>query len=255
MRTSQGTRELRESGVFIRSLTATPSSLPAETSTAADSAAAMDDLDELLLLGMPLEPVHWPLSSPGTPSSTHGGAESSSSSTDSVTHTRSPATPAKRGHDEPGRDEEQERKATAKRVRAGKSSSQKQREEIARLRQQASELQAQIARLRGMDPASLDQSGSDALAANGPTALSKWVGITRRQQQEEKRAEETNAKLRDELREHSKYVRRLSRLLRKSKVSGSTWRRCGVGMDERLMIERAGLETSGTAGAGAVADG
>jgi len=107
-----------------------------------------------------------------------------------------------------------------KKVKRGKSSSQRQKEEIMLLRQQAVELQAQAARLRGVDTVLTSDGASAAMVLDTAYVHSMWLDVAKRQQNEEKRAKEANAKLRDALKAHTKFVRRLDRVLRKAAVGG-----------------------------------
>lgn len=196
---------------------------------------AMDDLDAFSLLDLPLELDHWLLDGPIA--SATGSAALIHSEGAPIALERTPsaplateaidasdglrATPAPTLTElkwEQEQEQEQERAPPAKRVRRGKSSSQRQKEEIASLREEASELQAQAARLRHVDPALTEENPCSVLALHGAGTHSVWVDIATRQHGEEKRAKEANAKLRDALATHAKFVRRLDRVLRKAEV-------------------------------------
>lgn len=113
----------------------------------------------------------------------------------------------------------------SKKAKRGKSSSQRQKEQIALLRQQAAELQTLASRLRGMDTALTSDGSSASMTINTANTHSMWLDVAKRQQDEEKRVKETNAKLRGALVTHAKFVQRLDRVLRKAAVRGLV--KCG----------------------------
>uniref|UniRef100_K3W9L0 Uncharacterized protein n=1 Tax=Globisporangium ultimum (strain ATCC 200006 / CBS 805.95 / DAOM BR144) TaxID=431595 RepID=K3W9L0_GLOUD len=109
--------------------------------------------------------------------------------------------------------------AASRPMKKKKSTSQRQREELAYLRGKVAELEGALTRMNNSKRDAAAPSSTDAaLTSTGCSSVALWERMAKRQQEAKDQAELENARLRAKLKEQIRSAKSLERMLRKRQV-------------------------------------